>query len=231
MRWAGQHLGMPALEPDAGVAARREEHELHCLDALVVRRVDVGAHADRGPHIGRARIVSDIGGDEADGADELRPRGRQHPRHAVAEGVADHEGRAVAVVLDHGGDVGREVLQRHALPWPGALADAARLRPQHAKACVRETLRDGIEIGGAAAERRQQHDRRALALRQHFETRVAARHHDVLHGSIHAGGGAAVTIRAVHQRAGAGIGEQFEQHRVLHLAVDDDDALDARSSA
>src|SRR6201997_3898602 len=31
----------------------------------------------------------------------------------------------------------------------------------------------------------------------------------------------------VDQRAGALVGEQFEQHGVLHLAVDDDDALDA----
>ena len=30
-----------------------------------------------------------------------------------------------------------------------------------------------------------------------------------------------------HQRAGAVVGEQFEQHRVRHLAVEDDDALDA----
>ena len=185
----GQHLGMPAVEPDAGVAARREEHELHRLDALVVRRRRVRAHADRGPHVRRARIVPDIGGDKADGAHELGPRGRQHPRHAVAEGVADHEGRPVVVVLDHRGDVGREIFQLDALPRPGALPDAARLRPQHAKACVRETFRDGIEIGRAAAERRQQHDRRAFALRQHFEAGVAARHHDVLHG-VHVSAGA-----------------------------------------
>ena len=31
----------------------------------------------------------------------------------------------------------------------------------------------------------------------------------------------------VDQRAGAVVGEQFEQHRVRHLAVEDDDALDA----
>ena len=32
---------------------------------------------------------------------------------------------------------------------------------------------------------------------------------------------------AVHQRAGAVVGEQLEQHRVRHLAVEDDDAFDA----
>jgi hypothetical protein len=150
----GQDLGMPAVEPSAGVAARREEHELHRLHALVVRRRRVRAQADRGPHVRRARIVPDIGGDKADGTHELRPRRRQHPRHPVAESVAHHKSRPVVIVLDHRGDVGREIFQFHVLPWPGALPDAARLRPQHAEARVREMFRDGIEISRAAAKRR-----------------------------------------------------------------------------
>ncbi len=32
----------------------------------------------------------------------------------------------------------------------------------------------------------------------------------------------------MHQRADAVVGHQLEQHRVRHLAVHDDDALDAR---
>ena len=66
-----------------------------------------------------------------------------------------------------------------ALPRPGALADAARLRPQHAKARVGEALRDRIEIArrrGRATAAARSAD---LALRQHFETGVAARHHEV----------------------------------------------------
>ena len=31
----------------------------------------------------------------------------------------------------------------------------------------------------------------------------------------------------MHQRADAMVGQEFEQHRVRHLAVEDDDALDA----
>ena len=133
--------------------------------------------------------MADIGGDKADGAHKLRPRRRQHPRHPVAESVAHHKSRAVVVVLDHRGDVGREIFQFNALPWPGAFPDAARLRPQHAKACVRETFRDRIEISRAAAKRRQQYDRWAFALRQHVETDVAVRHHDVLH-RVHVSAGA-----------------------------------------
>ena len=36
-----------------------------------------------------------------------------------------------------------------------------------------------------------------------------------------------MALSLVDQRAGALIGEQFEQDRMLRLAVDDDDALDA----
>ena len=98
----------------------------------------------------------------------------------VAERMTDDEGRAIVVLLDDRGDIGRKIFKLHALPRAGAFADAARLRPQHAEACARQPIRDGIEIGRAAAERRQHHDARALALHQNFQPGVAMRHHETL---------------------------------------------------
>jgi len=94
--------------------------------------------------------------------------------------MTDHEGRAVLVVLNDCSDIGREVFELHALPWASAFADAARLRPKHVKARACQLIRDGAEIRRAAAKRRQHHDGRALALRQHFEPGIAVFHHDVL---------------------------------------------------
>jgi hypothetical protein len=52
------------------------------------------------------------------------------------------------------------------------------LRPQHTKACGREPFGDQVEIRRAAAERRQQHDRRSVALVENFEAGVSACDHD-----------------------------------------------------
>jgi hypothetical protein len=61
----------------------------------------------------------------------------------------------------------------------GARADAARLRPQHAVAGHRQAQGDRIEIGGAAAERRQQHDGGPLPLPENFDLHVATRDDDL----------------------------------------------------
>ena len=171
---------MPALKPDAGIVARREEHELHGLDARLVRRGHIGAQADRGAHVRRTWMMADIGGDESDGADELRPQGRERPRHAIAEGVPDHESRTAGIVVSITAAISAARSSSFTpSQGPAARADAARLRPQHAIARIGKLAGDRIEIARAAAERRQQHDRTAFALHQHFEPRVAARHHDV----------------------------------------------------
>ena len=94
--------------------------------------------------------------------------------------MPDDEGGAGARRLDHGRDVGRAIVQVHFGKRAAARADAARLRPQHLEPGRREARRDRIEILGAAAERGQQHDRRAvavpaLAVDQHLDRDLAAR--------------------------------------------------------
>ncbi len=88
--------------------------------------------------------------------------------------MARHKGSAVVFVLDHGGDVGRIVVQIDPGHRATAFADPARLRPQYPVAGVREALGNRIEIGRAAAERRQEDDERTAALRQHLEAHIVA---------------------------------------------------------
>jgi hypothetical protein len=174
-----QHLGMPAFQPAARVVAGRKEGELQRPDALLVGQRRVGAGADRRAHLRRARRPADIRGDEGDRADELRPVGREHARHPVAEGVSDHESRAAVRMLDDRGHVGRAVVQIDPVQRTSAAADAARLRPQHPVAGVGQARRHRIEIGCAAPQRGQKHDDvgSLASLRQDLDPHVAACDH------------------------------------------------------
>ena len=165
---------MPAAEPWARVIAGREEGELQRREPLRLGRRRIGAGADRGAHVGRARVLADVGGDERHRTHDIGTDGGEQPRHAVAERVPDHEGRAVRRMLDHRRDVVRIVVQVDAAHPASASPDAARLRPQHAKPGDRHARRDRVEILRAAPERRQQHDQQAFALREDFDLRVAA---------------------------------------------------------
>jgi hypothetical protein len=60
---------------------------------------------------------------------------------------------------------------------PGARADAARLRPQHAQAALGETRGDHVVVLRIARERRQQHDRRPLAVDDHVERDLVVADH------------------------------------------------------
>jgi hypothetical protein len=75
-------------------------------------------------------------------------------------------------VLDHGSHIGSAVVQVDPVQRAAASPDAARLRPQHPIARIRETLRDRIEIGRAAAKRRQQNNDGSASLRQNLDADV-----------------------------------------------------------
>ena len=141
-------------------------------------RCEIGAQANGGAHIRWAWTSSDIGRNQRDATNHIRPQRRQGPRDPIAESVSDDERRTAFGIIDHGGNVGRKVFEFHAAPGPGASANTARLGPQNAIAGSGEPPRDSVEIRGAAAERRQQHNCRTRALRQNFEARFAARHLD-----------------------------------------------------
>ncbi len=72
--------------------------------------------------------MADIGSDQRDGTNQIGTVGGEHTRHPIAEGVPDDKSRTAAVVLDHGGYVGGEVVQIDAGHGAAALSDAARLR-------------------------------------------------------------------------------------------------------
>jgi len=65
-----------------------------------------------------------------------------------------------------------------------ALADPARLRPQHAKSGARQPLGNPVEIRCTAPERRQQHDARPASLRQHLDRHIGAPDHDAGYGLL-----------------------------------------------
>ena len=103
--------------------------------------------------------------------------------------MADNEGWPIAVVLDDGGDIGCAIVQIDAGHRTAALADPARLRAHRAKPGLGKPGHNQIEIGGAAAERRQQHDRPSPPLDQHLKFNVGAaddvsgQRTQVIHGS------------------------------------------------
>ena len=161
MRCAASTSGCQPVEPDAGVAARREEHELHRLDPLVVRRA---------------------GGRRSAGSRRARPAGSGCARHWRRSGRRREPDRAAAVASIRATRLPKawpttkagplpscsitaamsaaRSSSVDALPGSGALADAARLRPQHAKAGRGEPLGDRVEVrrrrGRATAAARSQ---------------------------------------------------------------------------
>src|SRR5690606_40864405 len=60
----------------------------------------------------RGREPAGTGGEHGDPPDEFGPIGCEHPGHVVPECVAGHHGRCGVEMLDDGGDVTREVVDR-----------------------------------------------------------------------------------------------------------------------
>ena len=125
------HRLRPAIEPDRDVAPGAEPGRLHGAGADVWRRVDRLRQMDRLGDL-RRRLHLAAARQQHDRAHEVRPVGGDAAGDAIAEGVADQHHRAAAERLDHGGDVGGEIVQRQALQRTGAAAAAARIGLHHA---------------------------------------------------------------------------------------------------
>jgi hypothetical protein len=91
--------------------------------------------------------------------------------------VSDDECRSVVFVRDDRRHVRRVIVQINPRERTAALADAARLRPQHAVAGARKPFCDRIEVGRAAAEGGKQNNNASLpiSLRQDLDAHVTVR--------------------------------------------------------
>ncbi len=103
------------------------------------------------------------GADQDHGAHEVGVIDGGHFGDEVSEGVSGQDGGSIIFVLNHSGDVMREIVQGQIPHWPGAAAITAGLRAQDSEAGCGDALGDRVEFVGVASEGWQEDDRRAGA--------------------------------------------------------------------
>ena len=153
-------LRVPAGQPDPRVMAGGEIAALEVVQPLRLGQGRVEAAIDGPPHVGRD-LRPDHGGEDRQRPHHLRLRPGEDAGDPIAEGMADDQGGGGAFRADAGGDIRRQIDQGDAGERPGRAIDPARLRAQHQEAGGGDQRGDLVVILPAAAERGEQHHRRA----------------------------------------------------------------------
>ena len=168
-------MGVPALEPFRRVVAGGEKGDLQMFQALRVRQGCIrrcrqgNAQRRVEPACGRCR--------DHHAAHQLRMIHIGDSRNVMSKRMPGNNRRASVLLPDHRGNVVRQCVKIEVLQRAAALAHAARLGPQHAKAGCRNALGDGIVILRVTGRRGQEHDQRATPFGNHFNLYWAVGHH------------------------------------------------------
>ena len=138
------HIGVESRQPGSWIVPGGEEHELQILEALGLGLRKIGGDGDRFLHFGIRVLLR--GPDQNHASHQLGEVDGRHLGDKVPEGMPGDDRRSGFFVLDDGGDIACEIVQREVLHRAHAAAVAPRLGTQHAETGRGDALGDRVEF-------------------------------------------------------------------------------------